>query len=264
VKRLALFAKGNVDVHDSLHSCRIGGRLLWNGINDVLRAADMRVTVRLRHETWTRSDALLGACGAIPPDIASRDLPLGAYSAESQFSRAIFETPADAIVLSIQPDVMSGMMRHKAGDFLFYPSERASWTRADQDWLAREFEPVRALSVEASMRNFTALIEKIRAVSAAPILVYNLSPVIPGDHVHCYQGLDETLSTRIRKFNLALTALSEDTGISIIDVDTLVARGGADALKIDAAHLSGQGYALLAREVVRVLGDLGLLDEDEA
>ena len=45
-----------------------------------------------------------------------------------------------------------------------------------------------------------------------------------------------------------------------IDVDTIVARHGADALKLDAVHLKPQGYSLLAREVVRVLDDLGVLD----
>jgi hypothetical protein len=56
-----------------------------------------------------------------------------------------------------------------------------------------------------------------------------------------------------------LTELSESTGISIIDVDTIVARHGADALKIDAMHLTPAGYELVAYEVVRVLDDLGLI-----
>jgi lysophospholipase L1-like esterase len=73
-------------------------------------------------------------------------------------------------------------------------------------------------------------------------------------------GLGETFSTRIRKFNLALTGLSEESGISIIDVDAIVARHGATRLKLDAVHLNPKGYALLAEEVVRVLDDLGVLD----
>jgi lysophospholipase L1-like esterase len=39
-----------------------------------------------------------------------------------------------------------------------------------------------------------------------------------------------------------------------------VARHGADTLKLDAVHLKPQGYSLVAREVVRVLDDLGVLD----
>jgi lysophospholipase L1-like esterase len=55
--------------------------------------------------------------------------------------------------------------------------------------------------------------------------------------------------------------LSEETGVSIVDVDTIVARHGADALKIDAMHLTPEGYKLVAREVVRVLDDLGLFED---
>lgn len=259
MKRLTLFAKGNVDVHDSLHSCRIGGQLLWNGINEVLRATKRDVTVRLRHETMTRSDALLNAGGVVPAAVRERTLLLGAYPAESQFSKAIFESSADAFILSLQPDVASGMMRHKVDRYFLYPSESSSWAAEDKLWLKAEFEVLERLSVSESMAKFAAIIGRIRQVSDAAILIYNLSPIIPHETIHCYLGLGEGLSTRIRRFNLALTDLSEQTGVSIIDVDTIVARHGADALKIDAMHLTPAGYKLVAYEVVRVLDDLGLI-----
>lgn len=264
MKRLTLFVKGNVDVHDSLHSCRVAGKLLWNGVNDVLRETHPGVTARIRHETWARSDALLQATGVVPDAVAARDLPLGSYPAASQFSGAIFETQADAIILSLQPDIASGMVRHKADGFIFYPSEHSSWAPEDRAWLKADFESAGHLSVEASMANLTRLIERLRETTEAPILIYNLSPIIPGETIHCHLGMGETYSTRIRRFNLALAELSEATGISIIDVDTVLARHGADALKLDAIHLTAAGYELVAREVVRVLEDLGVLTKEEA
>jgi hypothetical protein len=261
VKRISLFAKGNVDVHDSLHSCRIGGELLWNGINEVLRTTDRGVTVRLRHETMTRSDALLHASGAVPEAVVERNLPLGSYPAGSQFSRAFFDVPADALVLSVQPDVASGMMRHRADGYFFYPAEVSSWPTEDRAWLNAQFDPVKRLSVADSMANLAAIIARIRENSEAPILIYNLSPIIARETIHCYLGLGETLSTRIRRFNLGLVELSEETGVSIVDVDTIVARHGADALKVDAMHLTPEGYKLVAQEVVRVLHDLGLFED---
>ena len=74
----------------------------------------------------------------------------------------------------------------------------------------------------------------------------------------------DTFATRIRRFNLGLADLSERTGVSIIDVDSLLARAGADRLKLDALHLTAEGYRLVAEEVVRVLEDLGLLQAEEA
>ena len=101
--RITIFAKGNLDVHDTLHSLRVGGAVVWNGINEVLRERTPAAIARVRHETWTRSDALLAADGGIPRALAGRDLALGPYPVASQFSRAVFETDADAYVLTIQP-----------------------------------------------------------------------------------------------------------------------------------------------------------------
>jgi hypothetical protein len=261
-KRLTLFLKGNVDVHDSLHSCRLGGKLLWNGINEVLRSSHPGCLARIKHETWTRSDALLHSHGTVPQCVTERQLPLGSYPAESQFSHAVFDTRADAIVLSIQPDLTTGLVKHRRDGFLFYASERTHWTADDRQWLASEFRPEERLQPDESMANFTAIIERIRQRSQAPILIYNLSPIIPGEALHCHQGLDETYSTCIRKFNLGLIELSEKTGVSIVDIDSLLARKGADALKLDPVHLTSEGYRLVAAEVVRVLADLGVLESE--
>jgi lysophospholipase L1-like esterase len=261
MKRLTLFVKGNIDVRDSLHSCRVGGELLWNGVNEVLRSRFSGFSVRIRHETWTRSDALLAAEGSIPRSIAEKNLDLGSYTLQSQFSTAIFTTPADAVVLTIQPDVTNTLMRHKSDGYLLYPNDTQSWSLQDRAWLNTEFDYLPQLPVETAMDNLRAVIERIRAARDVPVLIYNMSPVIPGDMVHCYMGLGETFATRIKRFNLALTDLSQESGISIIDVETLLARRGIDAVKLDVTHLTAEGYALIAEEVVRVLADYGVFEE---
>jgi hypothetical protein len=257
VKRLTLFAKGNVDVHDSLHSCRIGGEVRWNGINEVVRGQD--VLVRLRHETWTRSDAVLEATGAVPLEISSRQLPLGTYPAPSQFSTALFDADVDAVVLSILGETATTLVRHKRDGFLFYPADTESWSASDRDWLRTDFTRSDLLDVATSMANFRRIIDRIRMRSEVPILIYNVSSIIPGETVHCLQGLGEIYSTRCRRFNLGLAELSEETGVSIVDVDTIIGRAGADKFKLDAMHLTPEGYRLIAEEVVRVLGDLGVM-----
>jgi lysophospholipase L1-like esterase len=253
-----------VDIHDSLHSCRLGGELVWNGINEALRAGHPDYTARLKHETWTRSDALLEAEGLVPETVSRRKLSLGSYPATSQFSRAIFEAKTDAIVLSIQPDVTNQLLKHKSEGFLLDATDSQQWSAEDKEWLKSDFDFLGLLEVEDAMKNFAAIIEKIRERSDAAILIYNMSPIVPGETIHCHQGMGESYSTRIRTFNLGLIELSVTTGISIIDVDSLVARKGAEALKLDAVHLTPQGYQLIAGEVVRVLSDLGVLDEEKS
>jgi hypothetical protein len=261
--RLTIFAKGNVDVRDSLHSLRTGGRVLWNGINDIVRARFPAMVVRLRHETWTRSDALLKSDGTVPAEVSARELPLAPYPAAAQFSHALFETDADVVVLSLQPDVTTSLVRHRRDGYFFHPTNSESWTPADRDWLREQFIFSDALDVETSMSHLAAIFARIRRRSDAPILVYNLSSVIPGDWVHCHEGLGDIFSTRIRRFNLGLIELSKRAGISIIDVDGVVARAGADRAKLDAVHLTAEGCRLVAEEVVRVLEDLGCLSAAE-
>lgn len=261
--RLTLFLKGNVDVHDSLHSCRIGGELAWNGINEVLRTHHAGWVARIRHETWTRSDALLRSEGHVPAGLSARTLPMGSYPAESQFSHAVFEAKADAIVLSIQPDISTGLVKHKSEGYLLYPSESETWSAEDRQWLKSDFERIGYLEFTDFVPNLAAVVERIRKQSEAPILIYNMSPLTPGEAIYCHQGLGEVYSTRIRRFNLGLIELSERTGVAIIDVESIVARNGGDALKLDTVHLTPQGHRLVAGEVVRVLGDLGVFDGKE-
>lgn len=257
--RVVLFAKGNLDVKDSLHSLTVGRQVRWNGINEIVRERYPGTTIRVRHETWTRSDSLLNARGDIPCELAEKALPLGAYPTASQFSPALFEAEADAFILSIQPDVTTSLLQHRQQGHLFYPSNHEDWPAEDQCWLEEHYVQLASLSVEQSMCNFDRIFERIRHRTEAPILVYNLSAVIPGEWVHCYEGLGETYATRIRRFNLALTQLSQRTGVSIVDVDRIVACAGADRVKLDTVHLNAEGCRLVAMEVVRILEDLGVL-----
>lgn len=265
MRRIVLFAKGNVDVHDSLHSCRVGGVVQWNGINEITRPKT-GVLVRLRHETWARSDTIVKADGSIPSELTERALPLGVYPLESQFSDALFTEDADAIILSILGDVGTRVSRHKKKDYHFYAVGSRKWSADDREWLKTHFDHTPLLDVSYSMDCLTRIIGKIRSHKDVPILIYNASSIVPGEMVSIYQGLDETFSTRCKRFNLALTDLSRETGVSIVDVDTIVARSGADRLKVDGMHLTPEGYRLVAEEVVRMLGELGVLPvvEEEA
>jgi hypothetical protein len=258
VPRIRIFAKANVDVHDSLHSFRLNNELKWNGLNAAFRALKPDVTARLTHETFTRSDAVLLADGRAPDALEARHLELGAYPLASQFSDALFRTPADAFVLSIQADVTTGLMRSKTDGYLFYPSETSRWSADDRAWLKSEFTYVEPLSPDASADNILKIIERIRETSDRPILIYNVSSYVPGESLHCYEFIGTTLSSRIKQYNCNLIEISGQTGISIVDVDRLVAGEGAAGMKIDVLHLNARGYELIGREVVRILDDIGV------
>lgn len=259
MKRLNIFAKGNLDVHDTLHSLTFGGEVTWNGINQAIKERGGGPVVRVRHETSSGSAATLQASGHVPAAFAGRELPLDSHSLPIQYSRAIFDAPADAYVLSIQPDLQVGLARHRRDGYLFHPYDMAQWSERDREWLRCEFEPVPPLEVGQAMRDLEALVTALRAVSDAPILVFNMSAVAPGESIHCHVGMEDIFSTRIRRFNLGLIELSQRTGISIVDVDRIVAQHGAREMKFDVTHLTAAGCRAVAGEVIRILEDLGCI-----
>lgn len=245
-----------------MHSLWVDGEVRWNGINALLREADAPLSIRVKHETSPRSDMLLAADGTIPAELAARDLPLDAHGLRVQFGTTLFTERPDAYVLSLQPDIQMPLALRRGGDYAFYPHGAEAWPPEQRQWLRDGFTLSRSIGIDESMANFHAIIARLRAASDAPILIYNVSALVPGESIHCYAGMEDLYSTRIRRFNLALVELSQQTGISIVDVDRVVATHGARALKFDTTHLNPAGCRAVAEEVLRVLLDHGLHDDE--
>ena len=253
--RRSLLAHGNLDLRDSLVALRLNGTVVWNGINELTRRRDPACTVLVRHETAMPFATLLTP--PPPPGLIPDDLPLGPFPLRSQFSRAVFAPGDAAVVLSIQADVTAQLARHRQTGALFHPYDVASWPVEHQRWLREGWERLAFAEPAASMTDLAAVIARIRATADVPVLVFNVSAHVPGDTVHAYAGLPETLATRIRRFTLALIELAVQLDFSIIDVDRIVAGAGARALQRDTIHLSAEGCRLIAHEVERVLDDYG-------
>ena len=249
--RLTIFAKGNSDVADSLFFCSDGGAS-WGGINEALRGQGRDLRVRLRHETFIRSDALAAAPGDVPQALSHLAFEWP-YTAADQFGAGFFEATADAYVLSVQPDVTMKLLRHRASGSLFYPGAPQKIAKDQIPWLRAECDMAALLEPDEALKSWKAVVARIRMRSAVPILFYNLSTVAPGDMLANYRGLAPTLMYRIKQFNLALIDLSAETGVYIVDVDRLAARHGADALKLDSVRLNAKGSRLVAEEVIRIL-----------
>ncbi len=259
MRRLNIFAKGNVDVLDSLCHSRMGGDLVWNGLNEVLRERGVGVVARVRHEPSTGGRGLLYP-PAVDSPLAGCAEALEPYPLALQASDALFLTNADAIVLSVLSDVSMRQHRSRDTGAQVYVNHLRGLNGEAAAWLAQTHEHTDLPTVEEAFGNLLEVISRVRARTEAPILIYNVSPVAPGPIAHCFAGLEDSLATRIRRFNLMLVELSEKTAVSIVDVDSVVAKAGADRVKLDFNHLTGEGNRLVAVEVLRVLEDYGLLD----
>jgi len=124
----------------------------------------------------------------------------------ARFSEALFENlMPDAIVL-VDPtqtwNTQSAASPAAMGSYL--PAPRRALALRGPGLLREAFVSEGLLSVEASIANFEKIVARIREQSSAPILVYNVSAVVPGERMHAYSDTEETVSTRIRRFNLGL------------------------------------------------------------
>jgi hypothetical protein len=259
VKRLNLLVKGNVDVHDSLIYSRVGGEIRWNGLNALVAQRHPDWVVRTKHEVCARWDHMGVGEGAPPRALVERRLPLGAFSPEAQFRSRLLD-PADVIVLSVQADVSNVLLRHREEGYLFFPHLSQQWGPADVRWAAKEFESVGLTRPSSSMESLGHLCRVVRERSTATILVYNMSSYIPGERIHSHRGLGDSLSTRIRAYNLALIEGARHLPIFIVDVDRVFAEQGARRMKLDAFHWSLEGQQAIAAEVLDVLEHCGHFD----
>jgi len=261
---LKIFARGNVDVRDSLLWSRVEGVLQWNGINEVLRSRHPGVIARVKHETCARLDLLPlpGETLPAPPEELARRLPSGSHPIERQQRTALFDAPTDVVVLSLQSVATNALVRHRRDGWLLLPDHIESWDADSRALLEKECEYAGLAPVEPTLHRIRELILAIEQHLGAHVLVYNLSPLTPGERTHCWLGsANDSLELRVRRLNLGLAALSAELGFSIVDVDRIAACAGAERLKVDLFHLTAEGWRLVAEEVVRILEERGCFDE---
>jgi hypothetical protein len=260
---LKIFAKGNVDVRDSLMWSRVNGVLQWNGINEVLRQRHPDVLAKVRHETCTRLD-LIPIPGEepaheVPPGIVAR-LPSGFHPISRQQRTAMFDAAVDVVVLSLQSAVTNALVRHRTDGWLLLPDEIETWDADARKFLECECEFAGLADQNRVMDRLAKLVSTIEEQLGAQVLIYNISSVTPGERTHCWVGAEDALTLRVRRFNIALAELSAQLGFSIVDVDRVVACAGADRIKVDLFHLTAEGWRLLAEEVVHILEERGCLE----
>ncbi len=117
-------------------------------------------------------------------------------------------------------------------------------------------------AVQRFRADLEAAIAMIKDRIGAHILVANASTIDPDDTAFSYHGLDEEpMTLRAHRLDLMLVLVSHDYGISVVDLDRLIAElGGADhvvaPLRYDVA-----AAAVIAAEIARILEDYGFFDD---
>lgn len=110
---------------------------------------------------------------------------------------------------------------------------------------------------KASMRK---VIQLVKDELGAHVIICNGSSVVPSERVSNYHNLAWSSSLQVHRLNLAVLELSVSEGISVIDVDRIIAERGANDHVLGLLEYSGEACGAVANELLRVLADYGFFE----
>jgi hypothetical protein len=225
-----------------------------------------------------RADVLLQTLDELPRSV-TKDVRTQLQLNPDYFEPTLFEPefvvpglkhlgsfPKTVVVLSLAPNVVRTLYRHREHGFLVDPG--GWWLDQSLDgvlrqpervaWFKENFTSVGRLSIDEFVKLFRALVRTVRERTGAQLLVTNVLTVEPGDRAHNYQLRKNPEGLRRREFSLALVDLSRELGFHVLDVDRLLKRHGVDR-QVDFAHFPGDLTPAIAAEGFRLLKELEVL-----
>ncbi len=174
------------------------------------------------------------------------------------------EFPKSVVILSIAADVVRTVYRHKEHGYLVDPG--GWWLNRSIDnvlpdldvaeWFQQNFETTGRIPLEQFVENFARIITLLKERVGAPILVFNMLTVEPGNPTHNYQFVRNPHWLRRREFYLALVELSRTHDFHIVDVDRILKSVGILETQVDFGHFPMQAYQPMAEEAFRILREL--------
>jgi hypothetical protein len=254
-KNLRIFLKANDDVTGSLLA-REGGSSFRDLVAEKYGG---QFDVEMSHEPCHRSDIFLQQLHGRPaPAELARVLP----ELQEQFHTRLKEQPFDIVVLALEPDIVNAAWRHRQEGYPVCPPNpwREIWKPHCVEWFASHFEPMPLIPTAQSAANWTQIVQHIKQRLDAHVLIYNCSTVDPHDHIDNYHGKEDNKELRTHKLDLALMHLSVQEGISIIDVDRLIAEMGAQEHVRSWCDYSDEAHEAIKYEFLRVVEDIGFFE----
>lgn len=167
------------------------------------------------------------------------------------------------LVLSMADALTAGVWRHRTTGVLVQPPpDRAEiWSAQAEEWLVDGFEPVPPDSdlLTAGVGNIAKHLEPLDAA----LVVLNTSTYVPGEEVFWYMPDDpETRAIRAARINLVADRLIPDLGLTVVDVDRVMAELGAGESVAGPAQYTTDALEVLAEEALASIRDLPRIHRD--
>ncbi|WP_335168263.1 hypothetical protein [Nostoc sp.] len=269
---IRILVKGDRDVMDSLLPTTKGGRKLEKGLQDLINEKyNCAFQIEIIYESGGRSDLWLQQLGEIPfPNELHTSEQLDSFPPKKQLETLLTgQSPSfllaadiDIIVFSTQAEITKNLWKHhETGYLIDIPEDwEQRWSETEKLEFQQYFSPTAFLSAEQSQANFSQIVQLLKETTGAYIICYNCCDFDPSDRTTNYHKIGETLRLRIQKLNLALLKLSMQEGISIIDVELLLAELGAAQHVTKALDYSLEAYQVICQEFLRVITDVGFFE----
>ncbi|CAD5984350.1 class I SAM-dependent methyltransferase [Planktothrix agardhii] len=268
---IRILVKGQRDVIDSLLAIIEGGEKIDKGLQDLIdEKYDRAFQTEIIYEPGGRSDLWLQQLKEISfADEFHASEQLGNFSSKQletlligQYPSLLLAPDIDVIVFSTQAEITKNLWQSRETGYLvdIYENWEYQLSEVEKQEFQQHFYPTGLLSAEQSQANFCQLFQVLKQRIDAYIICYNCCDFAPSDHTTNYHNIGETLCLRIQKLNLALLKLSMQKGISIIDVESLLAELGAGQHVIAALNYSPEAYRAICQEFLRVIIDVGFFE----
>jgi len=261
-RSISVFVKGNEDLANSLLAIDEGGQMLAKGLRQrVIEAYDGRSEVEIFREPAGPTSLVLAPSSASAPEH-----PASAGSEPRLIDLApptrLFQRNSDIVVFSLEPDINRSLWSHKKTGYFVSPPPgwEREWSPHQKQSFLDHYEPQGLVPVEGFRQDFARLVAAIKERLAAHVIVFNCFTFDPDDRVRNYFGVPDTRALRALKFNLALIDISTEEGISIVDVDRLLAELGGASHATGAFRYSARACESIRDEFFRILQDIGFFE----
>ncbi|HSF86499.1 MAG TPA: hypothetical protein VLG28_12705 [Acidimicrobiia bacterium] len=176
------------------------------------------------------------------------------------------EFAKNVVVLSIAPDMVRTMYRHREHGYLLDPG--GFWLGSDMatvlgdldkvKWFAANFKKLGRIKVEDALANFERIISLLRTRVGAEVLVANALVVDPGITTFDYRLSHSPHTSRRREFVLGLIDLSRKLDFPVLDIDSLTKRDGVSGMG-DFVHYTADQRLTIGRHVAETLVRTGMV-----
>jgi len=208
-----------------------------------------------------RSDQFLQRLNGVADHPELDQIGLDDIFIADQFTRSLPDG-ADVVLLSMASDLEATPWIHRQKGWVVQPPPdwESTWSDELTARFKAAFESAGPLSPDAYMATMREVIASVRDRTGAHVILYGASTL--GEDLNpSYHGRDDDHRLRLHKFNAAQIRLSMALGVSIIDVDLLIANVGGRTLVTGPLTYGDAARDVITEDIAFVLGDIGFFQK---